>query len=269
MHKLIVRSRGNEYTGVEFTGVPPPRLFNASVLEPTIGHADNALKRLQRYFEAFRKCSERFRFELVGVRPFGGDFKFVEILNEQEAFVELKDGMVEVFRDQRSGSSVLRHLAAGGDGRKPIFTWKAQWDYLLTADVERDFAYFFPRDKIPAHWWDRDGIKEVREGFQAYRIDLGEPQHTVRDIENVLDRTREENGSMRARHVRPVRPSTDEALKETGYHLGRGDAGPVGRFRWSTAGMRRGFGSAQHGELRGDTHGQWASEVLIELCRAR
>lgn len=32
---------------------------------------------------------------------------------------------------------------------------------------------------------------------------------------------------------------------------------------------RRGFGSAAHAELRGETYHLWASEVLLELCRTR
>ena len=248
--------------------MPRPQLSDKSVVAPTIRHAENALVRLQRYFTAFHECSERFRFDLIGVRPFGGDFKLIEISTKQEVFVELKDRLVEVVRDEESGLQVLRHPAVNQAYGKPMFTWKAQWDYLLSADVAQHYAYFFPRDKIPADWWDQDGILEMSEGFQAYRIDLRH-ECIVRDMEKVLDRTRAETGSMRARHVRPVRPLIDEAGEETGYHLGRGDAGLVGRHHWSTAGMRRGFGSAEHGELRGDTYGQWASEVLIELCRAR
>lgn len=271
-HKLTFSSRGNEYTGVNFTEVPPPQLSDRSVLEPTAQPVANALGRLQRYFTAFQNCSERFRVDLVGVRPFGGDFKIIEISTQQEVFVELKDGIVEVVTDEESGSLVLRHpLAnpAGPDGRRPIFTWKAQWDYLLSADLAQGHAYVFPRDKVPAGWWDRHGIGEMWEGFQAYKINLGRDRCMVRGIEEVLDRTRAENGSMRARNVRPVRPSPDEAWKETEHHLGSGDAGPVARHGWSTSGLRRGFGSAAHEELRGDTYPQWASEVLIELCRAR
>ena len=249
--------------------MPPPQLSNTSVVKPTIQHAQNALRRLRRYFTAFQEHSKRFRFDLVGVRPFGGDFKIIEISTEQEVFVELKDGLVEVVRDRGSGLHVLRHRAVNPPNQRPIFTWKAQWDYLLSADDAQQYAYFFPRDKIPADWWDRDGIKEMREGFQAYRIDLREQNSTVRDIEKALDRTRAETGSMRARHVRPVRPLTAEALQQIGYHRAGGGAAPLGRYTWSTTGLRRGFGSAQHGELRGDTVGQWASEVLIELCRAR
>ena len=249
--------------------MPPPRLSNTSVLDPTIQHAGNALERLRRYFTAFHECSKRFRFDLVGVRPFGGDFKIIEISTKQEVFVELKDGLMEVIRDTGRGMQVLRHRAINPANQRSVFTWKAQWDYLLSADGAQQYAYFFPRDKIPANWWDRDGVQEMREGFQEYRIDLGQQKSIVRDVEKVLDRTQAETGSMRARHVRPVRPMTAEALQQIGDHWGGGDPGPVGRYTWSTTGFRRGFGSAQHGKLRGDTYGQWASEVLIELCRAR
>lgn len=259
---------GNDYTGVKFTGVPPPRLSDRSVVTPTVGHTGNALRRLRPYFMAFRECSERFRFDLIGVRPFGGDFKFIEISTKEEVFVELKDGLVEVDSDNPSGSSVLTHLAVNPTSQRPIFTWKAQWDYLLTANVPQRYAYFFPRDKIPAHWWDQASAVEMPEGFQAYRIELGQHKCIVRDIEKVLDTTQAETGSMRARYARPVRPFADEAGEETGDDPGCGDIGPVVSHRWSTAGMRRGFGSAQHEDLRGDTYAQWASEVLIELCRA-
>ncbi|KAM0796555.1 hypothetical protein BDR22DRAFT_825007 [Usnea florida] len=245
---------GNEYTGVTFPGVPPPQLDDIAAVEPTIHYAENALGRLRRYFQAFHDYSERFRFDLIGVRPF-------------EVFVELKDGIVDVVRDEESGLQVLGHQAVYQANQRPIFSWKAQWDYLLSAHVGQRYAYFFPRDKIPADWWDQDGTVKMSEGFQAYRIDLRRQEDIVRDMEIVLDRTRAETGSMRARHVRPVRPLT-EAGEETGDHLGRGDLGLVGKYRWSTAGWSRGFGSAEHGECRRNTYAQWVSEVLIELCRA-
>ena len=235
-------------------------------MEPSQHQARSALQRLRRYFTAFHRHSTQFRFDLVGVRPFLGDFKILDLVNHEEVFVELKDGLVDVSWDRQSSSWVLRHPAVNPDSRRGIFTWKAQWDYLLTADVAQRYAYFLPQDKIPADWWDQGGIREMWGGFQEYRVDLTQPMSTAQDMEKILRRAREETGSIIRRTVRPVRPLMDEDLDE---HLGGDNAEPVGRQRWSTTGVRRGFGSPQQGELRGPTYAQWASEVLIELCRAR
>ncbi len=63
--------------------------------------------------------------------------------------MELKSGKFQIFRDETSGSEVLQHEQWTGIGGYFIFSWKAQWDCLLTEDPTRNMAYMLPRDKIP------------------------------------------------------------------------------------------------------------------------
>ncbi len=216
---------------------------------------------MRRYFEAFRTHSIRFRVDVIGVRPYLGDMKIVEKSTGQEVMVELKEGYVQVGRQ-----AVLRHVA--DDFRqRPIFSWKAHWDYILTTDEIEGIAYMLPRDKIPANWWNASrpphGVLEMSVGFEEYSIDHRGDGQIVRDIEKILNMTQSKTGSMRAQKVIPVSHS-NEPLDQVERGLG-----VCSDQRWSTSGYRRGFGSADHGELRGETYAVWASEVLIESCRAR
>ena len=92
----------------------------------------------------------------------------------------------------------------------------------------------------------------------------------MRGIEKVLDMTQMETGSMRAQKVISIGHSTHNGSLEQSENDMESDAlDLVSKHRWSTSNYRRGFGSAEHSELRGDTYAVWASEVFIELCRAR
>lgn len=183
---------------------------------------------------------------------------------EQEVIVELKDGQFQVIQDRRTGSAVLQHEQFTQSHRK-LFSWKAQWDYLLTANWGMNIAYILPRDHIPANWWNASvPLLEMSEGFQEYSIDLSRDVRIVQDIEKVLDTTRIKTGSMRAQKAIPI---GQEPFDQIENDLESVDL--ISGQRWSTSGFRRGFGSAKHGKLRGETYAVWVSEVLIESCRAR
>ena len=38
---------------------------------------------------------------------------------------------------------------------------------------------------------------------------------------------------------------------------------------WNSSTYRRGHGSAAHPQMKGESYYLWASEVLLELCRAK
>lgn len=201
-----------------------------------------------------------------------GDLKIIETSTEQEVFLELKDNFFEIVEDEKSGLAVLRHKQTN-QGLRKIFSWKSQWDYLLTANWTKRIAYILPRDKIPADWWNASVSKEhelkMLEGFEECFVDLRRDDQMVRDIEKVLNTTRTRTGSMRAQNAISIDHSTHEPFDEIEDDLGSDGFDLVSRQRWSTSGFRRGFGSAKHSELRGETYAVWVSEVLIELCRAR
>ena len=122
MWNLTIQSRGNGYTGANFTSTPPPKLFDVSVLEPTQEIQGRARDQIQRYFNAFCRSSRRFRVELVGMRPFLGDLKIVEMSTGQELFIELKKGLADVAWNETSGSLVLKHLASDPQSDRKIFS---------------------------------------------------------------------------------------------------------------------------------------------------
>lgn len=268
---MILGFKGNKYTGANFTNTPPPQLFDDSVLRLTQASAEKALDKILLYFEAFRKHLRDFRVKLIGVKPLLGDLKIVEKLTEQEVFVELKREFFYVEHNETSGLTVLRHQQMS-ESRK-IFYWKAQWDYLLTANSAMIIAYMLPRDKILTAWWNasvpEDGFLEMSEGFQEYFIDLSHDFRIVGDIEKVLNAMRIRTGSMRARRAIPIDYSMYEPSDQIKDDAESDNLDLVSRQRWSTSGFRREFESAKYGELCGETYAVWVSEVLIESCRAR
>ena len=304
---LTFYSRRNAYTGVVFALAPRPELFDMSILRPRSHSQQTGLDEFWRTFEIFKTHSQRFRVEFVSVSPFLGDMRLIDKITGEEVFVELKLGHCGLVRREHSRLNVLWHLQAACGQKRPIFSWKAQWDYIFTVTSTRQTGYFLPRDDIPTSWWNASCFVgkpkaprrlEMSKGFQEFAIDLHSGLQSVQHMERILSTRQSKTGSMRARTVIPItqpsyqigeedaedeegEESEEDAEDEEGEEGEEGVEGEEGEEEreggrepevkqgWATSGYRRGFGSTAHPELRGTTYDAWVSEVLTERCRAR
>ena len=293
--------RSNDYTGAVFTSVPPPRFHDASVLKPAFPMAGRAFDQVKGLFSAFAAHSNKFRIELARVRPLLGDFKIVSSASygleppvessrsssgEVAIFVEAKVLHCKTVRDDQTNQLHLLHAQSSMCyTERPIFTWKAQWDYIYTTlGSGSEQALFIPRDKIPKAWWnaavaenqvvtaeDEVWLHWYSEDWKAYLVDTLADDRLVRDVERILD-----NNRWKAQDRVPLDTIAPEALIETNTRAvakdAKGDTQDDSKRRqefWSSAGFDRGFGSYAHKVLRGETYQIWAAENLIRLSRAK
>ncbi|KAI4238425.1 MAG: hypothetical protein LQ349_001105 [Xanthoria aureola] len=264
----------NPYTGVSLNVPTTGKLSNRSILESASPQKINALKQVEVMYEAFRDCSERFRVELVGLRPLLGDLKLIERATGLELIVELKDGMCELPRQGENGAKVLRHSQTQLSNNT-VFNWTRQWDFLFTT-VDSAVAFLIPRDRIPKDWWNsQHRVVETSDDFGEYRIDTRSPRRTVHDIERVLDLAKETTNSMAAREKIPFGSCPWKTMEQPDDEELPGDDGTADDGadlllpeRWSTIAYTKGFGSYQQShDMRGNTYAFWQSELLWEKCR--
>ena len=265
--------RTNRRTNVSFTRVPRPDAFDVSVLEPDLPSFQRALDEIKALFRAFAGNSERFAVTYLDIRPVFGDFKIVHLLTGEESFVEAKTLHCRV-EAVGSGTLLLQHSQTClPDPDRAVFTWRAQWDYLYThvaSDSSSEHALFVPRDKIPKSWWNRplsegtvwlDWPVDHPDKFEKYLVNRSSDARLVHDMEKIL-------ATNSARAQEPISIASVAAATLT--EMDRPETPSFFREeRWNTSIYRRGHGSAAHHTLRGDTYHGWASEVLLELCRAR
>ncbi|KAL8680694.1 MAG: hypothetical protein Q9186_003134 [Xanthomendoza sp. 1 TL-2023] len=151
----------NPYTNVEFVGMPRPKTAPAQVLMPQLETWTKALTPIRFLQRIFRCYSETFDIELCNIFPMFGDFKIKHRKDSMEAFVEIKSGHCDVIRGvDRYGNhqiSSMQHTANHmiGVDHRWTFSWKAQWDFLLTfpsSDEEErnEEAFFIAKDALPA-----------------------------------------------------------------------------------------------------------------------
>lgn len=226
-------------------------------------------------YKAFRRHSERFRVEFIGVRPLLGDLKLIDRVTGQELIVELKAGMCKLARQRENGAKVLQHDQIPRD-KGTVFNWTRQWDFLFTALADSLVAFLIPRDRIPKDWWNsQHRVVETADDFGEYRIDRSISRQMVLDIEHVLDFTKETTNSMAARDEIPLgrcpetmlELSDDEDVPERGDKVDDGTDLLLPQ-RWSTLAYAKGFGShKQSDDMRGNTYAFWQSELLWEKCR--
>ena len=265
--------RANRHTGVTFIGVPRPESFDLSVLQPDSLQFQNTLDEIIALFRAFDTYSSTFAVRFFDIRPIFGDFKIAHLGTGTESFVEAKSLHCRIQKIKETGRFLLQHSQTClPSPTRAIFTWRAQWDFLYSHVNDGDQALFVPRDKIPKNWWNFPLSDEVvwldwpadhTESFSDYLVDRTADARLVRDIERSLGAN-----SAKAQEPIPMAYITSASLTET-------DTEPeitASFFReehWNSSTYRRGYGSAAHTELKGDTYHVWASEVLLELCRAR
>ncbi|KAL8927758.1 MAG: hypothetical protein Q9208_002174 [Pyrenodesmia sp. 3 TL-2023] len=276
----------NERTGARYS-VPRPTHFSTKLLQPDFVPWRKALKVIARVHRAFRKSPGDFEPELLDIFPLYGDFKFVQRSTGTEIIVEIKGAQCEWELDRRDPFMEHCQYAIGFKGRK-IFSWKTQWDFLLTKHKSvRTLALFLPRDLIPFSWWNQDppnpSGKLSWPSHEAailkdYVVDLSSDSQLVADITRIFDLTKRHRSSLKALNCLPPAPYELTAEPETPTPDGYPDAFEeitalksnygIPKKR-SPAPLQRGFGSSLHKDCRGTTCEVWAREALTELFRAR
>lgn len=258
------------------TGVPRPKSYHESALGPDNPVYRKGLNEIKNMFNAFHKYSETFSINFCDIRPMLGDFKITNRWSGESSHVESKTEHCRLIRDEQKGILSLQHLH-GWDptSYRGVFTWKAQWDYLyshIRSDSTLNQALFVPRDSIPKSWWNYprsnepdwlDWPADYGHRFEEYLVNTTPNRRLVEEMETILTRNLK-----KAQDPISMVSMGSAALMETGNQLGI-DQSFFAEEPWDSSEYRRGHGSAAHPELKGETYHMWASEVLLELCRAR
>ncbi|KAL8883029.1 MAG: hypothetical protein Q9198_000067 [Flavoplaca austrocitrina] len=210
----------NPHTDVEYVGMPIPRRVPAELLKPRLDTWRKSLIPIQFLQKAFRAYSDRFDVELCSIFPMFGDFKFKSRLYSTELFVEIKEGHCHTTRDGRSITS-MHHSPSFwlGKNQRLVFSWLAQWDFILTStksfeeSTELDDTFFIAKNIIPASWWNNfgrlplDWPTENLDALESCCVNLRSPQQAVQQIEGILYRIEQAYGTMSARVEVPVCPA--------------------------------------------------------------
>ncbi|KAL8762040.1 MAG: hypothetical protein Q9184_001887 [Pyrenodesmia sp. 2 TL-2023] len=294
----------NEHTGVEYR-VRPPKLSGFWTLEPTLKTWRNAMFLVEEVYWAFKTRPTDFKVQCVDILPVTGDFKLVQKSTGTELLVEAKKCHCSFSLDRgKKGFMTHQQYSCGVDERY-IFSWKAQWDYLYTLNENETEALFIPRDIIPPSWWNYpsrtvDWPTAQIDDLRQYVVRLKPRARLLDDMERILQ-TRQKTHSLkaldpietetlllepltehkasgydRAEDVPPPLPvetvcepdmaepglaeDSDSSTEETKSY-----ADPA--HGWRLHDYRRGFGSDQHAQGRGDTYESWAAEAMNEICR--
>lgn len=223
------------------------------------------------------------------VCPLLGDLKFVDVTNGAEYFVETKKNHWNIIEDEKTGSSIWRHSqAAMGFHERPIFTWKAQWDFLYTTQKfqrkPQDWrAFLIPRDEIPIHWWNTplqrngptwlDWPSKGVHSLDDYAVDLTADDLLVRDITKILETRRKARNPINMAQLHDWSSSEiSTSLSDIDTHpeyTGNDVDDEPREVAWSSSDYRRGFGSFDHPQLRGSTYDVWTAAVVMEICRQK
>ncbi|KAL9035862.1 MAG: hypothetical protein Q9180_004622 [Flavoplaca navasiana] len=81
----------NPYTKAVYREATIGELSNPPILLPKQEAVYNALDQVKTLHRAFRRYSQRFKIELLGVRPLLADLKIIDLQTAAETYVELKD----------------------------------------------------------------------------------------------------------------------------------------------------------------------------------
>lgn len=282
-------NRINEHTGAKYD-VPKPTRVTSELLEPGFLPWRRALEAITQIHEAFTECPGDFKPELLDIFPLYGDFKFVQRSTGTEIIVEIKSRQCEW--ELNSGEPYMRHhqYAIGFEGRH-IFSWKTQWDFLLTKHEDAQTqALFLPRDLIPVSWWNADPTSPDKKlawpsdavgVLKDYVVDLTSNSRLVADIESIFHLTETDRTSVKAVNSIPEapyqfvrQPKAPGTQDEPGGTDDPPEIVPLNTDywrprKWTSSSYQRGFGSSLHEDCRGNTYEVWAKEALWELCRAR
>ena len=148
--------RVNRHTEATMIGVPRPKSYPLSALEPDFLAFQHSLDKIKALWNAFHKYSKSYQINFCEIRPIFGDFKIIHRTTSAESHIEEKTDHYRLVRDKETGSFLLQHLQNScGYSNKAVFTWKAQWDFLYASvipdsgDSGPSQALFVPRDRIP------------------------------------------------------------------------------------------------------------------------
>ena len=154
--KVLKLDRSNPYTDVDYDlcKVENIKAFPASALLPAalpLRQSDHNF--IQHIWRALKEHGKHFSVEVPRIKPGHSDMILVHE-SGLKVFVELKTGMASFAPHRRS---VLRHAMLHQQRR--IFTWTAQWDFLITGLVGESgghlsrSGYCFNRDELPDEWF--------------------------------------------------------------------------------------------------------------------
>ena len=296
--------RVNPYTKAVFD-VPPPALHPLTALHPGFSEWKAALYTARPILEAFREYPGDFQAEFMEINPILSDLQITHLPSKTSIFVELKTTHCQVVKDG-AGRDVIEHYQkALGYLDKLLFTFKAQWDYLITtvgplgigqspktAPGNLSKALCLPRDEIPAHWWKNAEVSQSQgiplltwtsdqeDWLQKYTLNFGNPRELVQDLRRIFgsDPTR-----MKAHREIHMESSSAKILVDDHGPNEEDEADEEGDGEWEDENdvqdiddvtidnhFRIGFGSPSHPQI---THSEvyefWAYEVFMELCRRR
>ena len=267
-----------------------------------------ALQQVETLVHAFEAHSTEFRVTLVDICPIVEDCKLIHHPSGTIVFIEIKARHYKIAVDAETGASVLRHNSKSLGVGRPVFSWQMQWDYIYTTmttvddrdrdeddnaeDHERDShgdddderlsvteAFLLPRDAIPAEWWTlptKPGLSlrwraDSSVDYRQFAVDPSTPRRLVETIEAIFDKRQLECGSIKAQRTQPQRLETDiegEAVASKSRDTTTGEHSLIPKKPWFSDAFQQGFGSSLHPTMRGRTYEVWASETLLELCRA-
>ena len=256
--------------------MPRPDSFRLSVLEPDLPTFRRALDEIVVLFRAFERYSKNYRINYCDIRPVFGDFKITHLLTGEDSYVEDKICHCRMEQNTETGLLSLQHLQTSlASTDRALFTWRVTWDYLythITSSSGRQLALFAPRDRIPKTWWNvplseepvwLDWPADHTDSWDKYLVDRTTDDRLVHDIEEILRKNpAKAQEPIPMASVNPATLTEMNSQPETAQSF-------IPEEKWNSSTFRRGYGSAAHAELRGETYQVWASEVLLELCRAR
>ncbi|KAL8782348.1 MAG: hypothetical protein Q9213_005469 [Squamulea squamosa] len=275
----------NDYTAAQFDPTIRLSYQNISILEPSYPGWRTAMEMVEVLYRAFKRHSTNFQVKCLDLHPILGDFKFIRNNSTNtEVMMEAKYLHCDItFAGERLTSMTHLQMALGFNIRRPIFCWKANWDYMYSVPEKGRFGLFLPRDEIPSFFWNSPE-REVSwplsriDDLKPFLIHLKPAERLVEDIERIL-LTRERAHFLKAQNcipISPYRPITlaeviapdQDDFEEEMPNNGVVDTVPTSANPgWYTQDFRRGFGSSDHCEMRGDTYEAWAAGALTEICR--
>ena len=257
-------------------GVPRPKSYPISALEPDFPAHRHSLNKIKALWNAFHKLSKNYHIDFCDIRPVLGDFKIIHRFTGEESHVEEKTDHCRLVRGEETGGFLLQHSQKScGSSDRAVFTWKAQWDFLYASVISSSGpsqALFVPRDKIPKSWWNHPLSNEDvwltwstahTHPVEEYLINTTSDRRLVYGMERILNQNpKKAQEPIKMAFMEPA------ALLETNTRPNDNQPAFAGEH-WNSSTYRRGHGSAAHPGLKGESYHLWASEVLLELCRAR
>lgn len=163
MIDALIRSiRRNPATNLRFDRWQPQTSTDKNLLLCNI----KSETMLRTIFTQFRELRLGYQLRTNALAPMFGDGHFVRERDGQQLFVELKEGLIELFEDN------IKHYVIFD--KSLLFTWRHQRDWLLSIPSRNGGgkALLIPWAKLPNHW-----RESGYTGENAARASMGPPDH--------------------------------------------------------------------------------------------